>query len=614
MHRVLLIAGALFALLAIGTTLSSNRSRAQALSTATPTATQTAVASPTPGGTPTTTATATADPIKHVVILMKENRTFDNYFGTFPGADGATTGRLSNGKTVRLIHTPDHTLIDVAHHGDAATVAVDNGKMDGFDLLPGAFQNGQDIAMSQAHESDIPNYWQYARTFELMDHFFSSINGPSFPNHIALVAGSSNNTVDNPVLNTNHAWGCDSGRYSKVDAVDPQTGRHHFVKPCFNINTLPDELQKAGIPWKYYAPPAFQSGYIWSTLDAIRHIRYSSLWTTNVKPPQDFLSDVKTGQLPAVSWVTENENVSEHPPFSMCVGENWTVQYLNALMSSPEWDSTVVVLTWDDFGGFYDHVPPPHMNYISLGPRVPTIIISPYAEAGTVNHTTYNFGSILKYIEQKYDLPAMTPYDRDATSIADALDFNQQPLPPLLLHPRACPAGAYNNPTSVAGRVTRVTSTTELHAVYARISVSPDPVELVLSNKSVVLDRHGRKVAITDLRSGDTITAAAVPSADKALVYLGSSITDSDLTRVSSQFGIVLSKNQTMGTFRVQVVGAGTEAVDVAPDTAFMGAARGQRLAGLQPRDIVRVTGVLDTRTHTVVHPATVQVYRPPLG
>jgi hypothetical protein len=150
--------------------------------------------------------------------------------------------------------------------------------------------------------------------------------------------------------------------------------------------------------------------------------------------------------------------------------------------------------------------------------------------------------------------------------------------------------------------------------VYASISVSPDPVELVLSNKSVVLDRHGRKVAITDLRSGDAITAAAVPSADKALVYLGSSITDSDLARVSSQFGIVLSKNQTMGTFRVQVVGAGTETVDVAPDTSFMGAAHGQRLAGLQPRDIVRVTGVLDTRTHTVVHPATVQVYRPPLG
>jgi phospholipase C len=610
MHRALLIAGALFALLAIGTTLRSNGLRAQGLPSATATPSITATGSPTAvaGSTPT------ADPIEHIVILMKENRTFDNYFGTFPGADGATSGKISTGKTIKLIHTPDHTLIDVAHHGDAATVAVDHGKMDGFDLLPGAIQNGQDIAMSQAQQSDIPNYWQYAQTFELMDHFFSSINGPSFPNHLALIAGSSNNTDDNPVLNSNHAWGCDSGPYSKVDSVDPQTGRHSFVKPCFNINTLPDELQKAGIPWKYYAPPAFQSGYIWSSLDAIKHIRYGPLWTTNVKPPQEFLSDAKAGTLPAVSWVTENENVSDHAPYSMCVGENWTVQYLNALMKSPDWSSTVVFLTWDDFGGFYDHVPPPHVNYISLGPRVPTIIISPYAEGATVNHDTYDFGSILKYVEQKYNLPAMTQYDRDAASIVGALNFDQQPLPPLTLTQRACPAGAYNNPTSVVGRVTGVTSTTELRAVYARISVSPDPIELVLSNRSTVLDRHGRRVQVTDLRTGDAITAAAVPSADKALVYLGSSITDNDLVHASNRFGIVLSKNEALGTFKVQVIGAGRVKVDVLPGTAFMGAARGQRLAGIQQRDVVRLTGVLDTRTHTLVHPSIVQVYRPPLG
>ncbi|HCG03138.1 MAG TPA: hypothetical protein DEV93_21685, partial [Chloroflexi bacterium] len=103
-------------------------------------------------------------------------------------------------------------------------------------------QNGQEIALSQMHEQDIPNYWQYARTFSLLDHFFSTINGPSYPNHLALVAGSSNNTVDNPVLNTYHSWGCDAGPYTKVETVDPATGRHSFIKPCFDINTLPDEL------------------------------------------------------------------------------------------------------------------------------------------------------------------------------------------------------------------------------------------------------------------------------------------------------------------------------------------------------------------------------------
>jgi phospholipase C len=602
MHRILFIAGTLLALLAGGNLLMSRSSSAQGLSPATVTASPSATASTTP----------TPDPIKHVVILMKENRTFDNYFGTFPGADGATSGKISTGKTVKLLHTPDHTLIDIAHHGDAATVAVNHGKMDGFDLLPGAIQNGQDIAMSQVEQADIPNYWQYAQTFELMDHFFSTINGPSFPNHLALVAASSANTDDNPVLNSNHAWGCDSGPYAKVDSVDPATGRHSFVKPCFNMNTLPDELQSAGVSWKYYAPPAFQSGYIWSSLDAVRHIRYGPLWGTNVKPPDDFLTDVKNGTLPAVSWVTENENVSEHPPYSECVGENWTVKYLNALMNSPEWGSTAVFLNWDDFGGFYDHVPPPKLDYISLGPRVPVIIISPYAQAHSVNHDQYDFSSILRYIEDKYGLPPLTSYDRNARSIGDAMDFNQQPIAPLVLHQRTCPPGAYNNPTSVTGRVTSVTVSTELRAVYAKISASPDPVELVLSGKSVVLDRQGRRVQVADLRAGDHITAAAVPTADKALVYLGSRIQDTDLEHTKDQYGIVMSKNVTMGTLSVQVVGGSGESIDVVGGTQFLGAARGKRLPGVQPHDIVRVTGVLDTRTHTVVRASTVVVYRPP--
>ena len=606
MHRFLLVAGAILALFAAHNVLLSSTLEAQGLPPASGTST--------PSASPTISTTPTSDPIQHVVILMKENRTFDNYFGTFPGADGATTGRISTGKVVKLIHTPDHTLIDIAHHGDAATVAVDGGRMDGFDLLPGAVQNGQDIAMSQAQESDIPNYWKYAQTFELMDHFFSTINGPSFPNHLAMVAGSSNNTDDNPVLNTNHAWGCDSGPYAKVDSVDPATGRHSFVKPCFNINTLPDELQKADISWKYYAPPAFQSGYIWSSLDAIQHIRYGPLWSTNVKPPEDFLADVKSNTLPAVSWVTENENVSEHPPYSECVGENWTVKYLNALMKSPEWSSTVVFLNWDDFGGFYDHVPPPHLDYISLGPRVPVIVISPYAKAHTVNHDQFDFSSILRYIEDKYGLPALTSYDRNARSIVGALDFNQTPIPPLIVQQRTCPPGAYNNPTSVTGSVTRVTVSTELRAVYAKIPVSTDPIELVLSGRSVVLDKHGRPIQLSDLRAGDHITAAAVPTADKALVYLGSRIQDTNLVHAKDQYGIVLSKNDQMGTLRVQVVGGNEEEVDVVGGSEFLGAARGQRLAGVNSRDIVRVTGILDTRTHAMVRASTIQVYRPPQG
>src|SRR5437588_2908119 len=296
MKRILLILTVVLGGIAFLSAAAPSHLRAQAVVTSTP--------APSPTG-------VVPDPIQHIVIIDKENRSFDNYFGTFPGADGATSGRLSDGRLVPLMHQPDHTLLDVAHQGDAAQVAVDNGRMDGFDLLPGAIQDGQDIALSQLRQSDIPNYWTYARTFTLDDHFFSTVNGPSFPNHLVSVAASSNNTVDNPVLNSNHAWGCDSGPYTKVDSVDPATGVHHWIKPCFDMTTLPDLLQQAHISWTYYAPGQFQSGYIWSSLDAIKHIRNSSLWQTNVQDPSRFAADIKAGTLPAVSWLVTHDGVSE---------------------------------------------------------------------------------------------------------------------------------------------------------------------------------------------------------------------------------------------------------------------------------------------------------------
>jgi phospholipase C len=601
MQRLFLILGMVLAALSLGSIAATAKLEAQSLPTDTP------VASPSP-----TSSTLTGtDPIQHIVILIKENRTFDNYFGRFPGADGATTGTLSTGKQIPLMHTPDHTLIDIAHHGDAATVAVNNGRMNGFDLLPGAVQNGEDIALSQLHQEDIPNYWQYASTYTLADHFFSTINGPSYPNHLVTVIGASHNAVDNPVLNTYHSWGCDAGPYTKVDSVDPATGRHYFTKPCFDATTLPDELQKAGVSWKYYAPGQYQSGYIWSSLDSIKHIRYGPLWASNVVPPTEFQKDIADGTLPQVSWLVENEQVSEHPPYSSCVGENWTVKYLNTLMSSPLWAHTAVFLTWDDFGGFYDHVPPPRLDYLALGPRVPTIIISPYARAHSIDHQQYDFASILRYIEDKYHLPQLSEYDKQARSIGNAFDLNQVPLAPLVLKQRTCPPGAYNRPTSLAATVTRVTVKQDLHAVYAKIAVSPDPVELVLSNKSTVLDNHGRPVTLHDLQPGDHIDAAAVPTPDKALVYLGSSIKDHDLDSVKDQYAIVLHRNIDTLTFKVQVVGGNAEKVRVLPGTKFVGADAGLRLAGLQVKDVVRLSGVINTRLHAIVRPTTIQVYQP---
>jgi phospholipase C len=216
------------------------------------------------------------------------------------------------------------------------------------------------------------------------------------------------------------------------------SGRHRQVKPCFNAQTLADDAQARGVSWRYYAAPRGYIGYIWSTLDSIRHIRYSPLWASHVLPEQQFVSDVAQGSLAAITWLTPDLVVSDHPPVSECSSENWTVEQINAIMQSKFWKSTLIVLTWDDFGGFYDHVAPPKRGRLMLGPRVPAIFISPYAKSRFVDHTTYDFDSVLKYIEDRFGLGRLSSMDAGATSIGNVLDLNQNPQPPLILQPRNC--------------------------------------------------------------------------------------------------------------------------------------------------------------------------------
>lgn len=600
MYRICLAVGALLLAFALHDLMGAARLEAQSPPGATP------VSSPGPAPTPTS-----PDPIQHIVIVVKENRSFDNYFGTFPGADGTSVGQVSSGATVHLMHAPDHTLLDIGHAGDAARVAVDNGRMDGFDRLPGAIQDGEDIALSQYYESDIPNYWAYARAFTLDDHFFSTVNGPSFPNHLVTVAAASNNTDDNPVLNSYHSWGCDAGKYTEVEQVNPQTGYRHFIKPCFEMSTLPDLLDKAGISWKYYAPGQFQSGYIWSALNSIKHIRYSPLWQTNVPGTGQFLKDVRAGKLPQVSWLVMNEEVSEHPPHSVCAGENWTVQELNALMQSPLWSSTAVFLTWDDFGGFYDHVPPPRLNYIAYGPRVPTLVISPYARAHFVDHRTYDFSSILRYVEDKFGLPHLSEYDRRAASIGSDLDPSQKPLAPLVLRTRTCPPGAYFTAQSVHGTVAGVINSAAERAVLVRTRESADVEKLVLGGQSTVQSLDGHGIRLPDIQMGDEVDASAVPSPDKALVYLGNAVRDIDLRLVNHQVGFVLKRDLRNHTMTVEVPGERPETVLVSPETTFVGWASAGRLSAVKPWDIVVLKGLVDRRLALMVRALSIQVYQP---
>ena len=383
--------------------------------------------------------------IQHIVFLVKENRSFDTYFGTFPGAEGATSGVISTGQKMVLRRAPDRMPRDLGHDWEDALKAINGGQMDHFDQVKNGNVKGDYLSMSQFLGADIPNYWSYAQHFTLADHMFSSLTGPSFPNHLYTVAAQSAGVINNP---NSLIWGCDATQTSRVDVLnaDGTTTRQY---PCFDIPTLTDNLDAANVSWKYSAPTKEQHGYIWSVLDAIHHVRFGPEWTTNVVPFSGFVHDAAAGTLPAVSWVVPDFDVSEHPTVdafagttmnvSACAGENWTVNQINAVMQGPSWPTTAIVLTWDDFGGFYDHVPPPTVDQFGLGPRVPLIVISPYSREGVVSHTVYEFASVLQLIEARHKLKALGARDAEANSLLDMFDFTQSPAPPLVLSQRQCP-------------------------------------------------------------------------------------------------------------------------------------------------------------------------------
>lgn len=379
------------------------------------------------------------NPIKHVVFIIKENRSFDSYFGTFPGADGATQGKLSTGQTIPLQHMQDMTAHDVDHTWYSAIDSIDNGNMDQYDQIPLGSVDGDLLAYSQLTQSDIPNYFSYASHFVLADKAFSSLHGPSLPNHFYTIGATSDDVISTPATRgSDWSWGCDSNDPAMTVQVMPPNGQIKNVVPCFDFQTLADLLDQASVPWKYYAPPYGEQGYQYSFYNNVRHIRYSNDWTNDVVPDTQFASDAMAGNLAPVTWLVTGV-ANEHPPNPTCFGENWTVQQINAIMQGPDWASTAIFLVWDDFGGLYDHVNPPNVDFYGLGQRVPFMIISPYAKPGYISHTVYEFSSVLKFIEETFGLPNLTDRDRNANDTMDSFNFNQTPNPPLILSPRSCP-------------------------------------------------------------------------------------------------------------------------------------------------------------------------------
>jgi phospholipase C len=402
----------------------------------------------------------TSDPgdlskIQHIVYIIKENRSFDSFYGTFPGANGTTTATISTGQTITMGHLPDQMPNDITGHGwfDAIT-GMDGGKMDRFDLVTGGSVNGDYLGFQQLHQTDIPNYWKYAQTYVLADNMFSSLQGASFPNHLYTIAAQSggvwNNTLQ--INGKGQIWGCDANPNAQVPALDLNLV---VTKPfpCFDFQTLADLLDGAGLSWKYYAPQAGSAGYVFSTYDAINHIRNTSLWAEHVVPDTQFAIDAAAGNLPNVAWVVTTGKSSygssgggstsvdnnEHPPGSICSGENWSVTQVNAVMTGTDWPSSAIFITYDDFGGFYDHVPPPMLDIYGLGPRVPLLIISPYAKTGYISHTQYELSSVLKFAEEVFGLPSLGQRDVIANDTTDSFDFTQTARTPVMLKTRVCP-------------------------------------------------------------------------------------------------------------------------------------------------------------------------------
>jgi phospholipase C len=354
---------------------------------------------------------ATLSDVKHIVIILKENHTFDNYFGLFPGAEGATVG-VHEDRLIRLARAPVIASGDLPHlRADALRVWA-NGMMDDFSYPSG---------YAQYAERQIPSYWAYARKYVLADNFFSSVMGPSFPNHLFTIFGTSFGSVDNPRHSdgsSSRRWGCDSAPDVLVLMVDGYHGR-----PCWDDPTLIDEMDAAGISWKYYGVTTPKDGYYWTQVTSIRHIRFGPDWS-NVVPWQKFVNDAKSGALPAVSWVSTDGLNSEHPPNDVRVGQAVTAAMIAAVQNGPDAASTVIFVSWDDYGGWYDHVPPRQVDATGYGIRVPLIIVSPFAKRGYVFHGESDFASFPKFIEEVFGLAPMGPRDAGAGDLLGAFNFS----------------------------------------------------------------------------------------------------------------------------------------------------------------------------------------------
>lgn len=431
----------------------------------------------------------TSSKIQHLIFIVQENHSFDNYFGTYPGANGlpnvsipinplnVSAGymspfHLNNTIPVSIVgdelppgisdpeelaaqannisspfyhYNSESTGTDLAHEWEVAHQDYNNGKMDGFVAAEGP------LTMGYYDRSDIPYYWDYADHYVIDDNFFSSMLGPSLPNHLYIASGS-----NGPTVNDGSSW-IQNGGIINNPALWAWAGSLDSPKvnwPGVSLNwaTLAQELTTSNMSWRWYDGDTNPlAATLWNVLPLFTYFEtHPADLAANVKSTSNFVTDAQNNNLPAVSWImpgswqpptlpevfkdesTRVNSVSEHPPARSDCGMDYVSYLVNQVMQSPAWNSTAIVVTWDDWGGFYDHVAPPQVDQFGLGFRVPSLVISPWAKTHYIDHTQYEFSSLLRLAEDNFNLKTLGARDATSNNMMNSFNFNQTPLPPLI--------------------------------------------------------------------------------------------------------------------------------------------------------------------------------------
>ncbi|HTU81619.1 MAG TPA: alkaline phosphatase family protein [Candidatus Acidoferrales bacterium] len=373
-------------------------------------------------------------PIRHVILVVQEDRSFDNLFCRFPGAQGATSGQTSTGAEVKLKSILLSKRAQLTDTWQTFQTVFNDGKGNGWNLepLPNGHPAGT-LPYACVDPNTIASYWSLAKQYALADHMFATVSG-DFIAHQQLIDAPEEVAPDEYLIGPpDHGpWGCDAPPGTTTPVLKNGQYLPNGPFPCFKYATLASVLDAKGIAWKYYVPSPSSglSNAYFNAFDAIKYVRHGKDWKNVVAPSTQFFSDLAGGKLAGMTWILPDAQDSDFAAAGAAGGPKWVASIVSALQKSSYWKSTAVVVVWDDWGGWYDGVPPAQIDPVGLSFRVPAVVVSPWAKRGYVSHTRYDFGSIMKFVEETFGLayPGTTAQgymDANSNSLSDVFDFTR---------------------------------------------------------------------------------------------------------------------------------------------------------------------------------------------